>query len=180
MPSLVKYFNVLAVFSIAISALYNPQPLHPINIYNSTITFNATNSGFGICDSLQTPVSSRPTFTDCQQAIRHRLPYSPGKGTFHNDGDIDAFSLPVYKSWGSCNITIILGGNGSRTEESSWLEIGMAATEVNEVCRIGEGSGGKIMVGVKNGIWIKLSRYGIGRGGAVERIGDGGGGGEME
>lgn len=66
-----------------------------------------------------------------------------------------------------------------RTESSSWAEIAMAATEVNEVCRVGWGSGGKIMAGVGGGVWIKLGRYGVGGegGGGVEGVG---GGREME
>lgn len=41
----------------------------------------------------------------------------------------------------------------------------MAATEVNEVCRAGEVSGGKIMAGVRGGIWIKLGKFEVGGGG---------------
>lgn len=44
------------------------------------------------------------------------------------------------------------------------MDIKAAATELNEVCRIGEVSGGRIMEGEGGRIWIKLSRIGIGEG----------------
>jgi len=149
----------IALFNFSVSAVSIPQRINSTNIFNAT-NFKL-NSGLGVCDPPLLSIDKRPTFSDCKDAIRRRLPSSPDKGTFHSGGHNDAYRLPLYEYWRSCIVTIIVGGHGSTTDVSSWLEISLAATELNEVCQVGEYTGGKIMAGATNKIWIKLSKVDI-------------------
>ena len=134
--------------------MVSAQPLNLIIPSNGgNLTFN---SGFGVCASHTTPTLDLPTFSDCEKVIERRLPQFPGKATFHTIGADDAFKLPIFKEWGSCAITVIVGGEMTQ-ELSSWLEIKHAAIEVNEVCQVDEHTGGKIQAGAKDKIWIKLA-----------------------
>lgn len=146
--------SLIAIFSFSVSAISVP-PISLTSIVNQpSFKFD---SGIGVCDPPPISTETCPTFSDCGNAIR-RLPNDFDKGTFHTDGQKDTFRLPIYESWGSCIVAVVLGGRETVTDKSSWLEISLAAIELNEVCRVGEITGGKIMAGATNKIWIKLDK----------------------
>ena len=141
-------------FVLFLRAMVLAQPLNLILPNNGgNLTFG---SGFGVCSSHLTPALHLPTFSDCKKVIERRLPYFPGKATFHNTGADDHFKLPISEEWGSCAVTVVIGGGGNE-DSSSWLDIKYAATEVNEVCQVGDYTGGKIQAGARDKIWIKLT-----------------------
>ncbi|KAL6718189.1 hypothetical protein ACLMJK_004277 [Lecanora helva] len=153
----------IILLSPIITALNLPQLITSIN---QNIADNLTTpSGFGVCFSHSKPTSDLPKYSDCEKVIRQRLPYHPGKATFHSTGVDDAFRLPIYEEWGDCAIMVVIGGHQVTRDESSWLDIHRAATEINEVCRVDGRTGGKIQVGDERRVWIKLSK--VMYGGAV-------------
>lgn len=119
----------IALHSYLSLPVVQPQP-PPLNILHQPMTRILTrlNIGFGVCSK---PLSTLPSFSDCQQAILRRLSYHLGKATFHSTLPNDAFKLPSNKQWDDCSITVILVGGAGVTEEvSSWSEIRYAGVEV--------------------------------------------------
>ena len=97
-----------------------------------------------------------PTTADCAAALR-ALPSSPDVGIFHTGGSSDGFQLPVFERYRKCEV-LIEGSNG----RSSWLEIGLAAIELNMAClESGPASntGGTTYVSPYNRIKITLRGY---------------------
>ena len=147
---LVTLVLLYTVQSIAIALLPNVTTSPP-----GTFQFKA---GFGVCDPPDNIINTGPKVSDCLDLIQKRLPNYRGMATFHTGGPEDIFILPGYWTWGGCNITVVIGGKGVRTEMSSWLDIRVAATEVVEICRNGDRTGGKSIVGMKDRIWIKVGQ----------------------
>lgn len=54
-------------------------------------------------------------------------------GTFHAGDSADGFQLPVTQAYGSCTVIVELTG-GHQTETGSWMEVGLAASELNMAC----------------------------------------------
>ena len=157
MPGQLTYVFLTSLLIILVATISVPQST---DSHNANPGLFQDKTGLGVCDPPPTPLEIRPSFYDCQEAIQHRLPHYPGEATFHWGGDDDGFRLPISVHSGSCNITVVMGGvhGVAGGDLSSWLDIKRAATEVNEVCRVGEHTGGKIMTGLRNMIWIKLGK----------------------
>lgn len=54
-------------------------------------------------------------------------------GTFHARDPADMFQLPVTQKYGSCTVNVELAG-GHQTETGSWVEVGLAADQLNMAC----------------------------------------------
>lgn len=54
-------------------------------------------------------------------------------GIFHVGGNPDTFRLPVEQTYGSCTVSVELAG-GHQRETGSWMEVGLAANQVNMAC----------------------------------------------
>lgn len=73
-----------------------------------------------------------PTLRSCAVAL-FTLPSFQDMGTFHARGSADPFQLPVQQTYGSCTVNVELAG-GRQTETGSWLEVGVAANQLNMAC----------------------------------------------
>ncbi|KAL8794669.1 MAG: hypothetical protein Q9195_002744 [Heterodermia aff. obscurata] len=104
-----------------------------------------------------------PHAQNCAAALR-ALPSSPNIASFHTGGPGDGYQLPTFERYKDCEALIELRGGAVR---SSWLEIGLAALEVNAACLTTEaGTAGAVtFTGV--GDRIKITLRGTVRNGAV-------------
>ena len=72
------------------------------------------------------------TLHKCAAAIQE-LNNSQDIGLFHHGFPNDAWSLPVTEYANYCKVTVDMGRIGS-TDESSWLSVKLAATQLNILC----------------------------------------------
>lgn len=185
---LVSYVYAL---SLPISSSGPVQPLESSNPSTSIIvnpsTFNATNasdaaanSTTDLADDQLTAGSSiclpkardkyhfalpRPKFNHCALALRQLS----SDATVENFCTVPArapqgCSIPITKTVETCTITVQLVASG-RIESASWLEIGMAANQLNMGCFSLDDSwkgttGGRTTAGKTSGIEIKLDNSG--------------------
>ncbi len=103
-----------------------------------------------------------PTFRTCAIALRS-LPSTQDMATFHASGPADEFLLPVSKTYGTCTVQVELGG-GHPEETSSWVQIGMAATQLSMACvdtnDVPRCMGGRTTAGAGNWIVITVRESG--------------------
>lgn len=99
-----------------------------------------------------------PTFRSCAVALR-ALPSFQDMGTFHPLGPADLFQLPVTRVYGSCTVNVELAG-GHQTETGSWVEVGLAADQLNMACVDREDNavrmGGRTTSGRANGVVVTV------------------------
>ena len=84
------------------------------------------------------------------------LPSTPDIGHFHTIGRDDGFKLPVFERHRDCEI--LIEGPQNMVSKSSWLAIGLAATELNMACLDNEArtAGGTTFTGEADRIKITL------------------------
>ncbi|KAL6717118.1 SWI/SNF chromatin-remodeling complex subunit [Lecanora helva] len=117
------------------------------------------------CTSLpQTPLTiPPPTSRNCAIALR-ALPSVQAIGPFHVGGPADDFQLPLTMSYGTCTVAVELA-MGRDNETSSWMQIGLAATQLSMACVDAggqEGMGGRTTAGAGNGIVVTVRESGGG------------------
>lgn len=103
----------------------------------------------------------RPDYSDCNDAIGF-LASSEAVGYFHTAGAFDLFQLPVTKMENTCEVKVELQPHAA-PEESSWLDIKIAAMKVSNDCWTGHGfghTGGSIHIGLHGAIKVSLVRAG--------------------
>jgi len=151
----------------AITAIFAPMRASPIGLQqlsNQTASdFNASSFGIGIglqCFEGRMFSSRRDAYTDCARAIA-RLPYYHAPGIFHIGEPYDTYSLPYAKRHGSCQVSINTRDYPSR-DESSWIAIHIAASDILNGCAVGYGqhamTGGETTVGTNDGIQVTMER----------------------
>ena len=104
-----------------------------------------------------------------------QLPSNYYPGRFHTGGVADQFKLPVAKISGTCSAVVGLI-DGAPETQATWLEIGLAATQLNIAC-VGTGmfsklKGGFTFVGERGRIRIDLvysGLNGVGGNGTVDK-----------
>ena len=83
------------------------------------------------------------------------------QGVFHDSGPDDDFRLPVMQYAGTCMILVSL--DDRVRDISSWQRISHVASQLVEVCSMGEFprslTGGWMKVGLKGAIKISVERY---------------------
>lgn len=99
-----------------------------------------------------------PTLRTCAVALR-ALPSFQDTGEFHAGGPADMFRLPVTQIYGSCTVVVELAG-GHRSEMGSWMEVGLAANQLNMECVDSDANpatmGGGTICGRTNGVVVKI------------------------
>ena len=117
-----------------------------------------SDASFGVCFP---PSSLLPSFTDCETLVENNVPRSEDRVTFHSGFPKDELELPRIRVYGSCRIKVVIGGTDESSRVvSSWSDIHRGAEDINELCRNGDYSGGKIRVGQGEKIWISLGKRG--------------------
>ena len=97
------------------------------------------------------------TLQACAQSISELLS-NQEIGTFHNGRPYDAFSLPVTEIAGRCRVTIQIIQQAA-TDQTSWMGIYRAATQLNRACASEKGrryNGGWVTAGDNGRITIQL------------------------
>lgn len=98
-----------------------------------------------------------PHLENCAGALR-ALP-SDSEGVFHSGGAKDGFRLPLFERYKDCEVLV---ETARLTDDpvSSWVEIGLAAMELNMACLISYGAfiGGMTFCG--GGDMVKISLRG--------------------
>lgn len=133
-------------------------PTLPLVIGNQTVTgqfFNLTDDAPTCLPTGILVTSRRPKYQECALALR-QLPSSPESIQFCTGPDRKCF-LPVTKIHEKCRIIIQLDSVAS-TERSSWIEIGLAALELDIGCESGGRTGGSTRVGQNNNILIAIDK----------------------
>lgn len=168
-------FLLTALFSPIFSALSIDQPstLDQFNISTLDLAQNgnlslllpkvANLSGSYRCipSSKYLPWTKRPTLRDCGGAIR-RLPSSGDINIFKRKNRANPlYDIPKESTVGSCKVTVNLTEHAS-TAWSSWVEIGLAATEASLACIKGDYTGGSTTCGEQDKLnvtlaWVKNS-----------------------
>lgn len=102
------------------------------------------------------PWTRRPGLQSCGGAIR-RLPSSGDIGEFRRVNRANPlFELPRDFTVGSCKVTVSLSDR-ARAAWSSWVEIGLAATEATIACMKKENTGGNTTCGEQDKIDVRLA-----------------------
>ncbi|KAL6720481.1 hypothetical protein ACLMJK_002405 [Lecanora helva] len=100
------------------------------------------------------------TMHGCAGAIAE-LSNSQTQGAFHTGEPFNEYSLPVTKTSGYCKVKIEMHNFGIR-DDSSWLQVSYAATQLNLQCASRykyRYAGGWSLTGQGNGIKISLTWY---------------------
>lgn len=101
------------------------------------------------------PWTRRPGFQDCGRAIR-RLPSTGDINIFRRVNRANPlYQLPRDTTVGSCKVTVNLSEHGV-TAWSSWVEIGLAATQLTIGCMKKEFTGGNTTCGEQDKIDVML------------------------
>lgn len=167
-------FLLVALFSPTVSTLHIPPDVPPILQPNiSALSFlsagsssninmtqlpsriaNLTGAYNCIPSSKYMPFTRRPTVRDCGGAIR-RLP-SEGKIEEFKNRARYPYRLPEERQVGSCKVTVQFASHAV-SAVSSWLEIGLSATEMALACIKGDDTGGQTTTGEQDKIEVTLS-----------------------
>ena len=100
------------------------------------------------------------TMHGCANAIQE-ISNSQTLGTFHMGDPFDEWSLPITKTSGFCKVTVEMATLWD-TDDSSWLQINLALTQLNLQCASRYGyryKGGFSSTGNRGGINVRLDRY---------------------
>ncbi|KAM0801923.1 hypothetical protein BDR22DRAFT_145536 [Usnea florida] len=141
------------------------SPIHHVVNLTSTppATAPASPNGEPHCYTNPSPFERRqkPRFTDCGAAIRE-LPSNHDIGNFRTGGPADQFRLPVTKEIGTCSVKVNIQPGLTGGVTSTWVAIGMAATQLNMACvnsfTFPIKIGGWTTTGARDGIVVTL-RY---------------------
>ncbi|CAF9942338.1 MAG: hypothetical protein ALECFALPRED_009703 [Alectoria fallacina] len=79
------------------------------------------------------PLPGRISLHACAGAIL-RLPIDHTIGIFHSDGAGDGIKLPVSRTYNDCNVLVEMRGDTTDQDMGSWLDLGVAAAEMNRQC----------------------------------------------
>ncbi|KAL8715876.1 MAG: hypothetical protein Q9220_000543 [cf. Caloplaca sp. 1 TL-2023] len=104
-----------------------------------------------------------PDSQNCAGALR-ALPSRPQIANIHTGGVDDGFQLPTFERYKNCEV-LIEGATANTNVESSWLEIGLAATQLNDACLVVNVGrvGGLTYTGGPYGRAIKITLRGYAR-----------------
>lgn len=99
---------------------------------------------------------------NCAGALR-AFPSDAKEAVFHIGGPDDGYRLPVVQRYADCEVLVETAELAADNPVSSWVEIGLAAMELNTVCFTAYGGkiGGTTYCGGGNG--VKISLRGAGR-----------------
>ena len=153
------FYSLLpALFSLPVYTMALPQGSQ-VTSTNEIGNLTTSNSLLKCTDNPSRQWTVFPTQKDCASAMR-ALPTVPDITTFHTGGDDDGYKLPTFERFKNCEI-LIEGLGPSGISRSSWIEVGLAATELSLACLDNEHSspGGVTYTGAANGIKITLRGY---------------------
>lgn len=85
------------------------------------------------------PLPGRISLSACAGAIL-RLPIDHTVGIFHGGGAEDGFKLPVSRNYNECSVVVEIKGDGTDLDRGNWLDVGLAAAEMNGECARNTGS----------------------------------------
>ena len=94
-------------------------------------------------------------------AVMRAFPSTPDIEMFHTGGNADIYQLPWFERHRDCEMIVEMINPQITLERSSWLEIGLAAMELNTACLDTEakGVGGQTLTGNDDRIKITLRGY---------------------
>ena len=105
-----------------------------------TTRIRPNSNNYHSLDFIQAPESihcqrlpGRISLHACAGAIL-RLPIDHTIGIFHSDGAGDGFKLPVSRTYNDCNVLVEMRGDTTDQDVGSWLDLGVAAAEMNRQC----------------------------------------------
>lgn len=156
----------LALFTATNLALTVPpnaalsNPAAPPDTLQAATQLDATNPRGTVCLERPAGQAVNPELYMCAKALCG-LPSTADVGVFANNAPGD-FQLPNFSRWKNCEVLIENRYTKSKSQ-SSWLEIGLAAIELNEACQEIRNRGylgsGTTHTGQTNGIRITMRGY---------------------
>ena len=152
------YLFLPALFSLPVYTTALPEGSRMTST-NGTGNLTTSNNRFECTENPPWRWTIFPHQRNCASAMR-ALPIVPDITTFHTGGHDDGYKLPTFERFKDCEV-LIEGLGPMGVSRSSWLEVGLAATELNMACldNAQTSPGGVTYTGAANGIKITLSGY---------------------